>query len=934
MESNKWQLAERFFHEALTLGPAERQLYLRSVCKGDEELLAEVNSLLDSFDSSNDQPVAPSVARPSADFESVGPYHLEKLLGEGGMGAVYLASRADQEFDKKVAIKLIRRGPGSDALLGRFLKERQILAGMEHPNIARLLDGGTDNGRPYLVMDYIEGERLDHYCDQRRLTLPGRLRLFRKVCAAVNYAHQHLVVHRDLKPTNVLVSSDGEPKLLDFGIATVLQSTAGGTDLTATQGQFFTPQYSSPEQIRGRRATVASDTYSLGVILYELLCGFHPYQADTDSPVDLITAIVAGDPPMPSSAATGTAAENKDSAKVGRQDPAQLAALRGETPESLRKTLRGDLDSIVMKALANDPKQRYSSVEQFSEDIRLYLDGLPVMAVEGSSSYRFKKFLKRHKAGAAATGFAALLLIAGLAGILWEAHIAKIERTNAEARFDDARKLARYLIFELYGSVQRLPGATPVQAEMAQRSLEYLDKLAAVKSDDPELRCETAEGYIRLGDILGDPFQPNLGKSQDALSSYRKAIALVEPLVVRDPNYRRAKSVRGQATLRMGGILTFSGQRKEGVAAMKSAAKDFTFISDAAETDPKRRIDAGDAYYVLGRQLSQSGGWVTAGDKDEALMYLQKGLEHFEAALALAPGNTLALRKISLSNRIIAGIVAVSDPQKAIGMYETALKAIHDLPESDRSGDGSDPRRNRAGILLNLGWAQGQVNDYKNAISSLSEARDILKAFYELDPQNTANIYHRSASYRSLGIVYGYAGNKQASIENFKLAVEMFDKLLKRDPGNETYQTVRAEVQMRIGNLLAETGQPLEAATWMASGLDYTLRQARRPDANFSQLSEAARYLTHSKVKSLRNYPLALQFARKAAELTKFKDPLILEYLASAYWCNGDFDAAHDAVEKALSFMAPTQPGATPSRGRQALEEMEASIRAHKKPDS
>ena len=232
--------------------------------------------------------------------------------------------------------------------------------------------------------------------------------------------------------------------------------------------------------------------------------------------------------------------------------------------------------------------------------------------------------------------------------------------------------------------------------------------------------------------------------------------------------------------------------------------------------------------------------------------------------------------------------------------------------------------------MLNLGWTQGQVNDHKNAIASLSEARDILNNLSALDPQNTAMLYHRTAAYRSLGIVYGYAGNKPAAIENFKAAVAIFDKLIEKDAANQTYRTVRSEVQMRTGDLLAQTGQTVEAATWMAAGLEYTLKQAKRPDANYSQMAEAARYLMGTQVKSLRNYDLALQFARAAAELTKFKDPLILEYLAQAYWKKGDFDAALDAVLKALSFVAAPQNGEMPSRARQTLEEMEAGIRAHK----
>ena len=269
-----------------------------------------------------------------AELATVGPYALERELGEGGMGTVYLATRADQQFEMKVAIKVIRAGPGSKALIERFCRERQILAGMEHPNIARLLDGGlTEDGRPYLVMDYVAGTRLDAHCDERRLGVRARLEIFRKICEAVTYAHQHLVIHRDLKPSNIFVTSEGEPKLLDFGIATMVRSQAEAVDLTVTAGLFLTPLYASPELVRGARISVSSDVYSLGVILYELLCGRSPYDPFTLSPANLIHAITTADPTFPSS--PGRPAE------TDAESPEAIAELRGESPGSLAAKLRG-----------------------------------------------------------------------------------------------------------------------------------------------------------------------------------------------------------------------------------------------------------------------------------------------------------------------------------------------------------------------------------------------------------------------------------------------------------------------------------------------------------------------------------------------------------------------------------------------------------------
>jgi serine/threonine protein kinase len=525
MERDFWKRAEEIFDGLVDRAPAERAMLLADRCGGDTTLLLEVRSLLEAYDASEeDLRNAPPPPSPPT-IERIGPYLVERSLGVGGMGAVYLASRADQQYEKKVAIKLVRHGAGTQTLIDRFLTERQILAGMEHPNIARLLDGAlTESGQPYLVMDYVEGTRLDVYCDEHNLSLRARLEMFRKICASVNYAHQHLVIHRDLKPSNILVTQDGEPKLLDFGIAKVMGPAGITMEHTITAGLFLTPLYASPELLRGQPTTLASDVYSLGVILYELLCGRRPYEALTGSPMDLIHAVVTQDAERPS-ATVGSKAAPPVEFSIGR-----AAEARGETPESLRRKLRGELDGIALKSIAKEPRDRYGSVEQLAEDIRRYLEGQPVRAVEGSNLYRLRKFVGRHRLGVASAALLTVSLIGGLAGTLWQAHEARLERANADRRFDDARKLANYLVFDLYTQVQKLAGSTQVQADMAGRAMEYLDRLSAAKSGDRALRAELAEGYLHLGDVLGNPFAANLGESAKALDTYRKALAIAQPL--------------------------------------------------------------------------------------------------------------------------------------------------------------------------------------------------------------------------------------------------------------------------------------------------------------------------------------------------------------------------------------------------------------------
>jgi serine/threonine protein kinase len=325
----------------------------------------------------------------------VGPYRLIREIGSGGMGTVFLAVRNDDAFQRRVAIKVLRRGMDTDAIVRRFRHERQILASLQHPYIAGLLDGGsTSDGLPYFAMEYVQGQNISDFCEARTLDTTARLELFRKVCAAVQYAHQNLIIHRDIKPANVLVTSDGTPKLLDFGIAKLVNPEVGGQTLAPTAAglQLMTPDYASPEQVRGETVTTATDVYSLGVLLYELLTGRRPYELTSRSLADVAHVICHAEPERPSTAVT--------------------QPVRGATSphtDRLRRRLAGDLDNIALKALSKEPDRRYASVDQFSEDVRRHLAGLPVIARKDTVGYRAAKFVRRNK-GVVAAGAATLIV--------------------------------------------------------------------------------------------------------------------------------------------------------------------------------------------------------------------------------------------------------------------------------------------------------------------------------------------------------------------------------------------------------------------------------------------------------------------------------------------------------------------------------------------
>ena len=411
MQRERWLNIEEIVQSAIDCGADDRAALLDSVCGDDAELRHEVESLIalqsgtgftgsaaleDGIKLLEHRERALNVGR------LIGTYRVVREIGRGGMGTVYLAARADNVFEKLVAIKILRRGLDTDDILGRFSGERQILAMLDHPNISRLLDGGTtEDGRPYFVMEYIEGEPIDQYCQRHQLNIAERLKLFHRVCAAVHYAHQNLIIHRDIKPANVLVTTNGVPRLLDFGIAKLMSPNSlepGSAPLNTVR--LMTPEYASPEQVRGHAVTTATDVYSLGVLLYELLTGARPHRLEGRTPADADRVICEEDPPPAS----------------------EIAGRR----------LRGDLDNIVLMAMRKEPKRRYGSVEQFSEDIRRYLDGLPVIARRDTTGYRAAKFVRRHKGGVAAVALLVLTLSAGIVATAWQARVARREASKAE----------------------------------------------------------------------------------------------------------------------------------------------------------------------------------------------------------------------------------------------------------------------------------------------------------------------------------------------------------------------------------------------------------------------------------------------------------------------------------------------------------------------
>jgi serine/threonine protein kinase len=480
---------ESIFEAAIERPTADRASWLADRCGTDRQLRAEVDALIAAHERAHgilEENVSVAAATELQNMHRgrrFGAYRVISELGRGGMGVVFLAERDDGQYQQRVAVKLLQAGPDAEDLHRRFVAERQILASLRHRGIAQLLDGGvTDGHLPFLVMEYVDGVPITTYCDRRRLGIDARLRLFRDVCAAVHYAHQNLIIHRDIKPANILVSPDGGVKLLDFGIAKLLNPALGPVDqpLTRTGLRAMTPEYASPEQIRGDPLTTASDVYALGVVLYELLSGRRPYHLESGSPQELAEVVCSRVPERPSAVVAD---------------------------ERLRHTLSGDLDAIVMMALRKEAGDRYGSVDLFWEDLERYLDGLPVHAHRGSRLYRARKFLGRHRVESAAAALVALSLAAGGGVAMRQATLASRERDRAQGALAEAEQSIKQsesvtsFLVGLFDAAAPIPETNTITAqELVRRGVTQLEAFR----DQPLVQARMLETMARVHVMMAE----------------------------------------------------------------------------------------------------------------------------------------------------------------------------------------------------------------------------------------------------------------------------------------------------------------------------------------------------------------------------------------------------------------------------------------------
>ncbi len=824
MDPEKWQKIKAVFNEAVELEAAACETFLESQNGAEAEVLAEVRKLL-AAEKQNyfAQPIA-NLAHLWHDEKAedltgkqIGDYKILREIGRGGMGVVFEAVREKDDFSQTVALKLLKRGMDSDAMLRRFRHERQILASLEHPNIARLLDGGMSaDGLPFFAMEFVAGKPLDEFCAWKNLNAHERLRLFLQICAAVSFAHSRLVVHRDLKPTNILVTENGAVKLLDFGIAKILTPDDELQNQTVTALGMMTPQYASPEQIRGEIVSTASDIYSLGLILYELLTGAAAYTFPNNRADEMAKVICEIEPLRPSSVVIGAERWTVVS-KMTRNNEPQTANNRRQTNPKSKiqnpKSLKGDLDNIILKALRKEPSRRYASVEQFAGDIGRHLEGLPVIARPDTFSYRVEKFVSRNRISVVAGVLVFLTLIGGIAATSWQAVRAERERKLAEQRFGEVRQLANNIVFKYYDEVEKLPNSTKVREMLVADSLNYFDSLAKDPNADDALKSELARAFIRIGKVQGRAYFSNLGDISGAIENYRKGIGLLEPLAAQSSDLKLQSDLIN-AYSELANALRRQGNSAESETILRKAlALNETLLQSNPE-DAALSFRLAANYIFLGDSLPVGKG------ADENIAAYRKSMDVSEKVLE-RDANHIRLNNIfaAAADRVATNLLvlaksAVEDENSALAkeLWQEAAPIIRRNIEISQKLVALQPEENVNKKILdaanaNYGIFLFESGEYVEALKIQLDSVNTFRKDAEKDAENFEQKLLLASVEAALGATYSRLGDAKNSELIYRHALRLFDELAAHDAQNFEYFKRRCDAEFSYADELLLRGE-------------------------------------------------------------------------------------------------------------------------------
>jgi eukaryotic-like serine/threonine-protein kinase len=780
--AEQWQRLQASFAEADALAPSERQSVIDRLAADAPELAEHLRGMLREAPSAED--VLRSVVAAAADApagvtpwvgRAFGPYRVVREIGRGGMGVVFEAHRHD-EFSKRVALKIAPWAVAQPGIAERFRRERQILADLEHPGIARLLDGGTDDGTPYFVMEYVDGVPVTTYCRTKSLPLRDAVGLVRQVAAALQHAHQHLVVHRDLKPSNVLVTPDGTVKVLDFGIARILDA-GGDPSATLNASVGLTPDYASPEQVSGRPVSTRTDVYALGLVLYELLTGERAQVADTSSPMALARS-VEHEAPAPSA----------------------RARARGDAP--LARTLAGDLDTIVATATRKEPELRYSSMEAFSEDLQRWLDGRPILARPQTWRYRAQKALGRNRALTGAAAVVLLVVGAGVGSTVYQAR-------RAERQFAQVRRLARTMMVDVHDRIDDLAGATDARKFLVATSLEYLEALRRDAGTDPALAKELAAGYERVGLVQGHPLKANLGDTAGAIASFRRADELLTSVAAGGD--REARAMLGETLMELGDTLRATGDaRGMSEAYTRARALATETVAEAPEDVASvRRL--GETCATISRAAATAGQMPLAEDAARCAM------AQAERALQLTANSVESRDQLTVALNALGGTLVQGKPDEAATYFRrsAALREalVADVP------DNATFKRNLMVSYGNLAevlaFRVENLGRPAEAIEALRKATALAEEALARDPQDRRATFDIvNASLRLGAVMSGEAPTRADALVHLQRADRLNEALLAEGGGQARYGSVGLAIDRQVGETLELLGRRTEAIAY------------------------------------------------------------------------------------------------------------------------
>ncbi len=932
MPIENWERIQDLFSAAADLPREDQARFLDEHCGADPALRREVDSLLAADPKMGEKVFAAIeteaqslVEVPTPIGSRLGAYRVVKEIGRGGMGTVYLGTRDDELYQKQVAIKLIRHGMDTADVLDRFRHERQILANLDHPYIARLIDGGTaPDGRPFFVMDYVEGQPVDTYCVERALDIPARCGLFLSICEAVSHAHRNLVVHRDLKPGNIFVTGDGTPKLLDFGVAKLLDANAESGSTQTMSGGLLTPEYASPEQVRGLAVTTATDVYSLGAIFYELLTGARAHAIVGRTALEIQRAVCEDEVRRPSLIAPG---------------------------------LDADLDNIVLMAMRKEQERRYQSVDQFAEDIRRHLNGLPVRARQDSLRYRTGKFVSRNRFFiAAAVLFLAVLIAGATTAILQatratreqlraeqqrqraiesqaraessqrEAELqrsyaeaqrlqAEQERTTAESerqiadrRFEQLHELSGKFLMEFHDSIAKLPGSTAARKMVVETGLQYFDTLVKEAQGNRSLLEEIARGYDRLGDVQGNPYYANLGDSTGALTSYRKAFAIRATVSDPSPEFLRD---RIGGSVKIGQILALKGDLKAAESTLRDAIS-------LAQQGPRQSYLLREAlaatYRAYGDLQFRTGKFDQAIEPYSKMLDLRTQLAREEKDPAAEQ------RGVSLAHAKLAdAYVRSSRPKEAFDHVRIAIEIDQKFADADRNNVPMLRQLYVDHTLLSLVFrANEQLAGPGEAKATAQAAADLADRMLLTDPNNNTALFDVMTAQTLVGDWLRDHDDPAGAVIHYRKAVDTIEKFAATGSPAALSGDARVFAHQRLASGLGRAGQLAEALEHCAKAEEY-LASAEKQNPGLVQTASRRADVATTRADAYRGHKnwdeaiAAYQSADSIFEDLRLRDPKndghlseqssLRIRLATCYAATDRWPSAVQTIQKALEVL-------------------------------